>query len=160
MKGWVWDSWQLRVLEYQGDIAIRAGRQSGKSEVISEKALRFALAHDGTNTLIIAASQRQASLLFEKVRGRADMEKIVYPEKPTLTKLVLPNGSKIFCVPAGRTGYAIRGFTIDLLIADEAAYIPETVWLAVTPMLAVSRKMRGFGWLIVISTPFGKGVFL
>lgn len=159
MKGWVWDSWQLRVLEYQGDIAIRAGRQSGKSEVISEKALRFALAHDGTNTLIIAASQRQASLLFEKVRGRADMEKIVYPEKPTLTKLVLPNGSKIFCVPAGRTGYAIRGFTIDLLIADEAAYIPETVWLAVTPMLAVSRKMRGFGWLIVISTPFGKGGF-
>jgi len=60
-------------------------------------------------------------------------------------------------LPAGRTGYFIRGFTIDLLIADEAAYIPETVWNAVIPMIAVSRKEYGMGWLVLLSTPFGKG---
>lgn len=155
---WHWDDWQEKVLNHRGNITIRAGRQVGKSEVISEKALRFAKENPGTATLIIAASQRQSGLLFEKVRGRADQdEEIKYAEKPTLTRMVFTNGSRIYCVPAGRTGYTIRGYTIDLLIVDEAAYVPETVWLAITPMLAVSRQERGFGWLITISTPFGKG---
>ena len=155
-KGWSWDKWQRDVLGHSGSVAIRAGRQSGKSEVISKKAADFAFSHAGTVTLIIAASQRQSGLIFEKVRGRCD-EMDDYAEKPTLTKIVLNNGSRIYCVPAGRTGYSIRGYTVDLLIADEAAFIPETVWLAVTPMLAVSAETRGFGWIIVISTPFGKG---
>ena len=156
VENWKWDVWQRRILDREGNIAIRAGRQSGKSEVISRKAELFAFEHPGTVTLIIAATQRQSSLLFEKVRGRCDVRDD-YFEKPTLTKIVLNNGSRIYCVPAGRTGYGIRGYTVDLLIADEAAYIPETVWMAVTPMLAVSSKTRGFGWIIVISTPFGKG---
>lgn len=164
---WKWDNWQKRVLDHEGNVTIRAGRQSGKSEVISEKAVRFALENAGTTTLVIAAAQRQSGLIFEKIRGRIE-ERIRLGEdlfpldkklKPTMTRIVLSNGSRIYCVPAGRTGYSIRGFTIDLLIADEAAYIPEQVWLAVTPMLAVSKKTRGFGWLITISTPFGKGGF-
>jgi len=152
-----WDKWQEEVLAYDGNITLRTGRQVGKSEVISEKAVRFAMEHPGTTTMIIAASQRQSSLLFEKVRAKFDEMGDIYADKPTLTKVVLRNGSKVYCLPTGRTGYFIRGFTIDLLIADEAAYIPETVWLAVTPMLAVSRKARKMGYLIMLSTPFGKG---
>ena len=155
----MWDKWQKEVLETKGNITIRSGRQVGKSEVISAKACKFAQENPGTTTLIIAASQRQSSLLFEKVRGHMDQIPDIYSEKPTLTRIMLTNGSRIYSLPAGRTGYFIRGFTIDLLIADEAAYIPETVWTAVTPMIAVSRKMRGMGNLILISTPFGKGGF-
>lgn len=154
-----WDSWQEQVLAYDGNITIRAGRQVGKSEVISEKAVLFAFGHPGTVTMVIAASQRQSSLLFEKIRAKIDLKGDVYADKPTMTKIVLKNGSRIYCMPTGRTGHFIRGFTIDLLIADEAAYIPETVWLAITPMIAVSRQERGFGWMILISTPFGKGGF-
>jgi len=156
-----WDPWQRQVLEFEGNITIRAGRQVGKSEVISEKAVRFAEAHAGATIMIIAASQRQSGLLFEKVRAKidiaADAGLLAYADKPTQTKILLSNGSRIYCMPTGRTGHFIRGFTIDLLIADEAAYIPEQVWLAVTPMLAVSRKLRGMGWLVLLSTPFGKG---
>ena len=158
---WKWDKWQQAVLEAEGNISLRTGRQVGKSEVVSEKAVRFALAHPGTTTLIIAASQRQSSLLFEKVRANFDRKEEageeMYKEPPTLTKILLKNGSKIYALPAGRTGYFIRGFTIDLLIADEAAYIPETVWNAIIPMIAVSRKVRNLGWIILLSTPFGKG---
>ena len=154
-----WDDWQLRVLKTDGNITIRAGRQVGKSEAISAKATKFALENKGTTTLIIAASQRQSSLLFEKVRANFDgmEDKDIYEEPPTLTRIKLSNGSRIYSLPAGRTGYFIRGFTIDLLIADEAAYIPEEVWKAVIPMIAVSRKMRGMGFIILLSTPFGKG---
>jgi len=151
-----WDKWQQEVLDYWGNITIRAGRQVGKSEVISEKAVRFALEHPDTSTMIIAASQRQSSLLFEKVRAKLDGLD-VYADKPTMTKIVLSNGSRIYCMPTGRTGHFIRGFTIDLLIADEAAFIPETVWLAITPMIAVSRETRGMGYVVLLSTPFGKG---
>ena len=156
-----WDKWQQEVLDYDGDITIRAGRQVGKSEVISSKACKFSLTHAGTTTLIIAASQRQSSLLFEKVRANFDLMETkgekVYAEKPTLTKILLKNGSRVYSLPAGRTGYFIRGFTIDLLIADEAAYIPEEVWKAVIPMIAVSKQLRGMGHIILLSTPFGKG---
>lgn len=162
MTKWQWDKWQKDVLEHEGNITIRAGRQVGKSEVISAKSCKFALENPDTVTLIIAASQRQSSLLFEKVRGNFDRKEDLegsnlYAEPPTLTRIILKNGSKIYSLPAGRTGYFIRGFTIDLLIADEAAYIPEQVWNAVIPMIAVSRKARGKGWIILLSTPFGKG---
>ena len=151
-----WDKWQREVLEYDGNITIRAGRQVGKSEVISEKAVRFASEHDETTTLIIAASQRQSSLLFEKVVAKLSDEDLL-ADKPTMTKAVLKNGSRIYCLPTGRTGHFIRGYTIDMLIADEAAFIPETVWLAITPMIAVSRQTRGMGHIVLLSTPFGKG---
>ena len=157
----IWDRWQRDVLDFDGNITIRSGRQVGKSEVISAKSAQFAERHPGTTTLIIAASQRQSSLLFEKVRAQferiEDGGRPMFAEIPTLTKIVLRNGSKIYSLPAGRTGYFIRGFTIDLLIADEAAYIPEEVWKAVIPMIAVSRKVRGMGFIILLSTPFGRG---
>ncbi len=159
---WKWDKWQQEVLAYEGNITIRSGRQVGKSEVIGAKGCKFADENPGTTTLIIAASQRQSSLIFEKVKANVDRlcderKTNIYLEPPTLTKIYLKNGSKIYCLPVGRTGYFIRGFTIDLLIADEAAYIPETVWIAITPMLAVSQKLRNKGWTILLSTPFGKG---
>jgi hypothetical protein len=161
-NSWVWDKWQKDVLAHEGNITLRTGRQVGKSEVVAAKAFKFALENPGTITLIIAAAQRQSSMIFEKVRGNVEREieekgEDLYDEPPTLTKIIFKNGSRIYSYPAGRTGYFIRGLTIDLLIADEAAYIPEIVWNAVLPMLAVSRKLRGMGNIILLSTPFGKG---
>lgn len=161
LSKWRWDKWQREVLAYEGNITMRCGRQVGKSEVVSAKACKFATEHEGVTVLIIAAAQRQSSLLFEKVR--ANIDKLVdegqewYKEPPTLTRIKLMNGSQIYSLPAGRTGYFIRGFTIDMLIADEAAFIPEIVWNAVVPMIAVSRKARGMGYIVLLSTPFGKG---
>jgi len=61
----------------------------------------------------------------------------------------LKNGSEIYCYAAGDTGYGIMGYTIDLLIADEAAWIKEEVWNSITPALAVTK---GTMWLL--STPY------
>lgn len=155
---WVWDSWQQEVLDYEGDITLRTGRQVGKSMVIAEKAVRFATQHVGTITLVIAASQRQSGLLFEKIKGAlAALEGSVLAEKPTLTRIVLKNGSKIYSLPAGKTGEFIRGLTVDLLIIDEAGYVPEKVFNSIIPMVGVSKQTRGFGNIIMLSTPYGKG---
>ncbi|KKK98319.1 hypothetical protein LCGC14_2643950, partial [marine sediment metagenome] len=65
--------------------------------------------------------------------------------------LRLKNNSVVRCKAVGATGVGIRGFTIDLLIADEAAFMPEDVWAAVTPMLLTTG-----GDIILISTPKSK----
>ena len=63
VPNWRWDKWQKEILDHQGNITLRSGRQVGKSEVIARKAFNFALSYQGTVTMIIAASQRQSSLL-------------------------------------------------------------------------------------------------
>lgn len=153
---WVWDKWQQEVLDYQGNITIRAGRQCGKSVVMAEKVCRFAIEHPDTIALVLAASQRQSGLLFEKIKNTLEWKGVEFAEPPTLTKIVLKNGSKIYSLPAGKTGVFIRGFTVDLLVVDECAYVPEVVFNSIIPMIAVSRQTRGFGWIFLLSTPVGK----
>jgi len=150
------DEWQNDVMDTDGNIVLRSGRQVGKSTVISIKAAEYAVKHKGKTILVIASVERQAQLLFEKTLSYIHDNYKSYikrgRERPTKHKLTLTNGSIIHCLPTGLSGYGIRGYTVDLLIADEAAFIPEDVWTAVTPMLAVSR-----GTIILLSTPFGRG---
>jgi len=56
--------------------------------------------------------------------------------------------------PAGQTGYGLRGFTVDKLVADEAHYIPDAVFVAIRPMLATTG-----GTLDLLSTPRGNEGF-
>jgi hypothetical protein len=149
------DDWQKKVLETQGDICLRSGRQVGKSTVVSLKAAEYAVKNAKSTILIVAAVERQARLLFDKTLGYLmdhHKDKIKRgKDKPTQHKINLINNSVIYCLPTGLTGYGIRGYTVNLLIADEAAFIPEEVWLAVTPMLAATK---GTKWLL--STPHGR----
>ena len=72
----------------------------------------------------------------------------------TKSKLELKNGTRILCLPTGLTGHGIRGYTVDLLIADEAAFIPRAVWDAVTPM--ISTRIDKGARMVLLSTPFGR----
>ncbi len=150
------DDWQQKVLDTRGNLCLRSGRQVGKSTIISIKAGEFAVSHPKKTTLVVASVERQALLLFEKILAHLyqNHKKLIKKgkDRPTKHKIVLTNGSVIHCLPTGQSGYGIRGYTVDLLIADEAAFIPEEVWTAVTPMLAITR-----GKIILLSTPFGKG---
>jgi hypothetical protein len=149
-----WDDWQKRVLETKGNMAICAGRQVGKSTIISKDAGDYALKNKNKIIMIIASTERQALLLFEKVLSyiyQTDKSKIMTgKDRPTKHELKLKNGTKIYCLPTGDSGYGIRGYTIDRLYADEAHFIKEEVWAAVSPMLATTG-----GNIILLSTPFG-----
>jgi len=151
------DRWQREVLETGGreNIALRAGRQVGKSTVISRLAAEYAAGNKGKSVLIISATERQAYLLFTKVLMYLDTNFKTWIKKgkdrPTKTEIKLNNKSIIRCLPTGLSGLGIRGYTVDLLIADEAAFIPQEVWPAVIPMLVTTG-----GKIILLSTPFGK----
>jgi hypothetical protein len=70
-------------------------------------------------------------------------------ESESALQLELENGSRIVSLP-GKEG-TIRGYSgVGLLAVDEAAWVPDDLYLAVRPMLAVSQ-----GRLAVLSTPHG-----
>ena len=152
------DNWQKQVLETDGNICLRSGRQVGKSTVISIKAGEYATKNKNKVVLVVAAVERQAYHLFEMTlnylsdnyKSQIKMGR----HRPTKSKIQLKNGTIIYCLPTGVSGLGIRGYTVDLLIADEAAFIPEEVWTAVTPMLSVTK-----GDIILLSTPHGKEGF-
>lgn len=152
------DEWQKEVMNYWGNFAIRAGRQVGKSYITAKKAAQFALKHNGVKILLSASSERQAMFLYEKITYelRFCTDENVFAETPTMRRTILKNGSEIYCLPVGLTGDLIRGLTLDVWIPDECAYINRQVFVAVTPMLWISKKEKGMGWIWALSTPCGK----
>ena len=152
------DDWQKKVLQTKGNICLRSGRQVGKSFIIAIKAANYAISNAEKTVLIISKTEKQAQLLFSKIlRNIMDENKdiiMIGTNRPTKHQIKLRNNSTILCLPAGETGYGIMGYTIDLLIADEAAFIPEEVWTSVIPTLAITK---GNIWLL--STPFTKEGF-
>ncbi len=149
------DPWQEEVMKTKGNICLRSGRQVGKSTVIGKKAAMYAMENENKLIMVISKTERQAGLLFAKILYNLDRKEIAkgrgIGQNPTKHKIVLKNGSVIHSLPCGDTGFGIMGFTIDLLIADEAAFIPEEVWNSIIPALAITR---GEIWLL--STPFIK----
>ena len=148
------DKWQKQVLQTKGNMAICSPRQMGKSTVISQDAGDYALNNSNKSIMIVASVERQALLLFEKVLDYiyTKNEKMIKEgkDKPTKHEIRLINGSIIRCLPTGESGYGIRGYTIDRLYVDEAAFVKEAVFAAITPMLSTTG-----GDIILLSTPFG-----
>ena len=143
------DEWQREYIGAEGNTAVRAGRQSGKSFAESLRVALFALLNAKTQTLVIGAVDRQSTELFEKIKSHINaLAGHQIKGKPTMHKLELRNGSKILAHPAGRTGYGLRNYTIHKLVADEAHYIPNEVFVAELPMLATTG-----GTIDVLSTP-------
>lgn len=152
--GFLPDPWQEKVLRWSGKgLLLNCSRQSGKSTTAASLALHRAKFFPSSLVLLISPSQRQSSELFRKVQEflkslPADQQpKLIEDNKLSLT---LRNKSRIVSLP-GKEG-TIRGFSgADLIIEDEAARVPDELYIAVRPMLAVSG-----GRIILMSTPFGK----
>jgi hypothetical protein len=130
-------------------------RQSGKSTSTSVLALHTALYEPNALILLLSPSLRQSQELFRKVKdgyGAAGRDICPIAEESAL-RLELQNGARIVCLPGKEA--TIRGFSgVRLLVVDEASRVPDELYFAIRPMLAVSG-----GRLVLLSTPFGKRGF-
>ncbi len=147
------DPWQReRVLLGKGKrVLLNCCRQSGKSTVVAALALHRALIKAGSLILLVSPSLRQSSELFGKVTAflnRLSQRPRLIEENRLSIRFL--NGSRIVSLP-GKEG-TIRGFSgAELIIEDEASRVPDNLYRAIRPMLAVSG-----GSLMLLSTPFGK----
>jgi hypothetical protein len=104
----------------------------------------------GTKVLLVSRSHRQSKELFGIVAEfyrRFDKPML---ERLTNEELRLTNFSRIVSLPCREE--TIRGYSrVSLLVIDEAARVPDDLYRAVMPMLAVSN-----GRLVCLSTPYGR----
>ena len=148
------DPWQEKALRWSGKrLLLNCSRQSGKSTTAAILALHRAIFYPSSLVLLVSPSLRQSSELFRKVQDF--LKGLPQEQQPELVEdnklsLTMRNKSRIVSLP-GSEG-TIRGFSgASLIIEDEAARVPDDLYFAVRPMLAVSG-----GRLILMSTPFGK----
>lgn len=150
--GYDLDPWQEDFLESDAKrILLNCGRQTGKSTTAAFKALHSALYEPRTLTLLLSPGLRQSTELFRKIRdGYLALGRPVGYISDTALQLTLENGSRIVALPG--TSGRIRGYSgARRIIIDEAAWVPDEMYRAVRPMLAVSG-----GDLVAMSTPWGR----
>ena len=153
--GFTLDAWQRTVLTSTAHQQILlVTRQGGKSTVSAIRALHRALYTPSSLVLLLAPSYRQSKELFRKVKDALAALPFSAPlASESALELEFTNGSRIVALPGKEA--TIRGFSgVSLLIVDEASRVPDELYQAVRPMLAVSG-----GDILLLSTPFGKRGF-
>ncbi len=149
------DNKQKAVLNSKGKRGVlNCSRQWGKSTVTAAKAVERAWREAGSLVLVASPTERQSGEFLRKaaefvrrlgMRAKGDGDNAI--------SLALPNGSRIVGLPG--TEGTVRGFSaVTMLLIDEAARVPDAMYKALRPMLAVSD-----GDLWLMSTPCGKRGF-
>jgi hypothetical protein len=148
------DEWQVAVLASGHPRKILCcGRQTGKSTVGAVLAVHKALTRPGSTVLVVAPGERQAKLLFSKARRLYEQAGHPLPaHSHRRTGLELANGSIIEALPAVER--TTRGYSVDSLICDEAAAVPDMDYHGILPALIATQ-----GEQVLLSTPRGKRGF-
>lgn len=145
------DPWQLEAVTSDAPtVAMRVCRQAGKSCVLATRGVRE-LKRGGT-TICLAPAERQTREITRKVSLYLRATDLVI-ERATQSEIETSNGGRFIAVPA--SGATIRGYTADLIMVDEMAYLPgqnggEDIVVALLPML------KDNGQTFYASTPAGK----
>jgi hypothetical protein len=160
-------------------VALLCSRQVGKTQAAAALALKTALLEAPALVLIFSPSERQSGEFVARVTDLYDAldqprlakaaapatwyQKLVaesgkddawlaLPEKEreSALQLHLANGSRIIGLPASEA--KVRCYSsVALVVFDEASRVPDDLYKAVRPMLAVSG-----GRALALTTPFGK----
>lgn len=148
------DDWQLRLINQLAGIdrqpikraVLACGRQVGKSTLLSIYAAYLVMCKAQT-VAVAAPSFRQSLELAQKIRRIIQRFNLVSIARDAIIDLRLSNGGRLVALPPSGTG---RGFTLDALLVDEAAFLTERSDLleALAPALALSD-----GQLILASSP-------
>jgi hypothetical protein len=144
------DDWQSELLRSTSDrILLLASRQVGKSTSVALLALHTAYFNPGALVLLLAPTERQSALLYEKVGTFHRQLDVVPAVRELALSIEFENRSKVVALPGNPDG--VRGFSSPALIAvDEAAAVDPALWRAIFPMVLNGGRM------LLLGTPKGK----
>jgi len=129
-------------------------RQWGKSTISAALAVYRAQCFAQSLVIVVSPSGRQSGEFLRKAKGFAMKLGIkARGDGDNEISMLFPNGSRIVGLPGSES--TVRGFSaVALMLIDEASRVPDPLYKAVRPFLAV-----GGGALWLMSTPFGKRGF-
>lgn len=135
------------LLDNSKRIVFLSGRQVGKSTITAIRTLWYAFVNNDVLALVIATNKNQAKMMIDKIKRWISKNPILYYGSSSTTyEIRLFNGSKIIALPSSPD--SIRGFTANMVIVDEAAFVDEEIYVAIEPTL-----MSTNGTLILLGTP-------
>lgn len=141
--------WQQEYLATTTAILLLKGRQVGASLAGAAKGIHRCVYYDNSLVVVISPTQKQSQELTKRAKlglARLDIPLV----QDSAAALSLRNGSRLLSLSG--SAKSARGYSADLLIVDEAAYVEEATWLAARALVATG------GQIVIQSTgalPFG-----
>lgn len=143
---------------------IMMGRQTGKTTLATLYVLWYALFNKDKTIAILANKESQALEIMLRIRSAILklpmwLQQGINPERGGWSKgaIGFDNGCKIFA--AASSSSSIRGKSVDFMLVDEFAFLPENdaedFMMSVFPTQSSRKESR----LILISTPHGMNHF-
>jgi len=127
------------------------GRQVGKTLLAENLLLKWALEHPNSTLMWVSPIYSQARKPFNDIINVLAGTPIIQSSNKSEYEIVLLNGSKLL-FRSGEKADGLRGYTLDYLIIDEAAFIKDEVWNTILkPTILVKGKK-----VLFTSTPKGK----
>ena len=160
-------------------ITVCSSRQIGKTYVVEIKALHFAMFHPNKTVLVFSKNIKQSQkflrnmkqMMFDGMQfvnrefeskktpfSNDEDPAYIFPcavdkTKPdNMTEFSLDNGAVIMSLPATDSS---RGYTADLVIVDEAGFVPDEIF---DQVIEPTVRFTG-GTIIMLSTPKGQRGF-
>ena len=151
LVGWSLESWQSAPLKLETrQTVLISPRQAGKSRSLSVLALWWAFRRPRQMVLVLSAGDVAAARLLRTMRQVAEHPLLgASVTDETQHRVILSNGSEIRSVPASDS--QIRGWTVDLLVVDEAAWLPADILLAAALPTTAARPDAK---IVLASTPW------
>lgn len=130
------------------------GRQSGKSFTAMNLLLKWSLEDNGSIAMWVSPVYSQAKKVFQELTSTIAGTSLIKSVNKSDLTIAFINNSIIY-FRSGEREDSLRGYTLDYLIIDEAAYNKDEVWNTVLRPTVLVRGKK----VLFISTPKGRNWF-
>ena len=145
---------ELRDSKGTGKVVVcKSSRQKGKSYMVANLLLYYAINYSNTKNYCLSPSFKQAKNIYQTIVDAIIKSGVVKAKNKTDLIITLINGSTINFKSAEQREQ-LRGYTADFLCIDEAAYIPDSIFYLVLPWVDAKKAP-----LLMVSSPFVKNGF-
>ncbi len=134
---------------------VKAKRQIGKSFIIINELLRFAINYEFTVSCCLSPTLNQARKIYKQILKVSDQLPIIRKKNDSLLEIEFVNDS-IIVFKSAEQKESLRGYTFSgILCIDEAAYISDEIFSIIKPTTDVHQAP-----VLMVSTPkFRLGFF-
>ena len=134
---------------------VKAKRQIGKSFIIINELLRFAINYTNTVSCCLSPTLNQARKIYKQILKVTDQTGVIIKKNDSLLEIEFINGS-VLVFKSAEQRESLRGYTFNgILCIDEAAYISDEIWSIIRPTCDVYQAP-----ILMVSTPkFRMGFF-
>lgn len=135
-------------------VVVKSRRQIGKTTLIANLLLYFAINYPGTRNYNLSPTLKQGKAIFRTIINATSKSGIVQSKNGTDLLITLINGSSISFKSAEQRE-SLRGESVTgILCIDEAAYISDDVYNIIKPWTDFHKAVT-----LIVSTPYIKDGF-